>query len=237
MRVEIVPSGMPVLDNLTEINFPRKELVHGLIETPRAFMLSAPIGFGKSNIARHMALSVAIGLPFLGFRTHKSRVVWVNGDLESDSVEELDAKTPEGTELVVFDFPLTVINAGWGSLSEFAERRKLAVFATSRRPGSTLLNDPKIEHWRADYIDAAGGSYAHGRIETGKFGAIPIVRGNDGDWTLDVYRIQKAFADLGLHRSPKFTPRYLAPTPPINPFGFSLPDGPPLGFGFHPPKR
>jgi len=227
MRVETLPSGMPAPENLTEINFPRKELVHGLIETPRAFVLSAPIGFGKSNIARHMALSVASGLPFLGFRTHKSRVVWVNGELQSDSIDELDALTPEGTELVVFDFPSTVINAGWGSLSEFAERRKLAVFATSRRPGSTLLADPKIEHWRASFIDAAGGSYAHGRIETGKFGAIPIVRGNDGDWTLDVYRVKKAFADLGLHRSPKLPP---IPTPPINPFCFSPQMKPPQGF-------
>jgi hypothetical protein len=230
MRVETLPSGMPAPENLTEINFPRKELVHGLIETPRTYVLSAPIGFGKSNIARHLALSVTDGLPFLGFRAHKSRVVWVNGELQSDSIDELDAVTPEGTELVVFDFPSTVINAGWGSLSEFAERRKLAVFATSRRPGSTLLNDPKIEHWRASFIDAAGGSYAHGRIETGKFGAIPIVRGNDGDWTLDVHRIKKAFADLDFHRFPKLPPIDRVPTPPINPFGFSPQMKPPQGF-------
>jgi hypothetical protein len=200
MRVEIVPSGMPAPENLTEINFPRKELVHGLIETCRAYVLSAPLGFGKSNIARHMALSVASGLPFLGFRTHKSRVVWVNGERGSDNVDELDAKTPEGTELIVFDFQSTVPGRGYdGSLSEFAERRKLAVFATTRWSDTTLLDDPRAERWRADYIDAAGGTYAHGRIETGKFGAIPIVRGNDGDWTLDVYRVKKAFADLGLH--------------------------------------
>jgi AAA domain len=231
MRVEILPSALTTPENLVEINFPRKELVHGLIETPRVYVLSAPIGFGKSNIARHMALSVARGLPFLGFRTHKSRVVWVNGELDSDSVDELDAVTPEGTELVVFDFPSTVINCGYGgSLSEFAERRKLAVFAFSRRPGSHLLNDSKIVHWRASFIDAAGGSYAHGRIETGKFGAIPIVRGNDGDWTLDVYRVKKAFADLGLHRFPKITPIERVPTPPINPFGFSPQMKPPHGF-------
>jgi hypothetical protein len=218
MRGEIVPFGMPALDNLTEINFPRKELVHGLIETCRAYVLSAPIGFGKSNIARHLALSVASGQPFLGFRTHKGRVAFVNGELESDSVDELDAKTPKGAELVVFDFPSTVINAGWGSLSEFAERRKLAVFAFSRRPGPALRDDPKIVHWRGDCIDAAGGSYAHGRIEIGKFGAIPVVRGNDGEVTLDVYRLTRAFADLGFHRFPKF--------PPID-------QGPPHGF----PKR
>jgi hypothetical protein len=224
MRVEILPSGMPAPENLTEINFPRKEIVHGLVVTRHVFVLSAPVGFGKSNIARHMAVSVASGLPFLGFRTHKSRVVWVNGELENDSVDELDAKTPEGTELVVFDFPSTVINAGWGSLSELAERRRCAIFATSRRPGSTLLNDPKIEHWRADYIDAAGGSYAHGRIETGKFGAIPIVRGDDGDWTLDVHRVTQAFADLGFHRFPPPPPiDRVPPKPPINPFGFPPP--------------
>jgi hypothetical protein len=234
MRVEIVPSGMPVQDNLTEINFPRKELVHGLIETCRAYVLSAPLGFGKSNIARHLALSVARGAPFLGFRTHRSCVVWVNGELESDSVDELDAKTPRGTELIVFDFQSNVIGLGYGgSLSEFAKRRELAVFATTRWSDSTMLDDPHTVHWRASFIDAAGGSYAHGRIETGKFGAIPIVRGNDGDWTLDVHRIKKAFADLDLHRFPRLQP----PTAPINPFGFTPPDGPPLGFGFHPPKR
>jgi|SRR5581483_6338351 len=205
MRIETPPSAMPSLDNLTEINFPRKELVHGLIETRRAYVLSAPIGFGKSNIARHLAYSVASGLPFLGFRTHTSRVAFINGELESDSIDELDAKTPEA-ELVVFDFPSTIINVGWGSLSEFAERRKLAVFAFSRRPGPALRNDPKIVHWRGDCIDAAGGSYAHGRIEIGKFGAIPVVRGNDGEVTLDVYRLTKAFADPGFHRFPQFPP-------------------------------
>jgi hypothetical protein len=216
MRVEILPFGMPAPKNLTEISFPRKELVHGLIETCRAYVLSAPIGFGKSNIARHMALSVASGQPFLGFRTHMSRVVRINSELPSDSVDELDAKTPKGSELIVFDFPSTAINLGWGgSLSELAERRQCAIFATSRRPGPALLRDPKIVHWRGDCIDAAGGSYAHGRIEIGKFGAIPVVRGNDGEVTLDVYRLTTAFADLGFHRNPQF--------PPID-------QGPPRGF-------
>ena len=202
-----------------EINFPRKELVHGLLETRRAYVLSAPVGFGKSNIARHLAYSVDNGQPFLGFRTHASRVLFVNGELESDSLEELDARAPNGTELIIFDFPSTAINLGWGgSLSEFAEHRKCTLFATSRRPGPALLGDPKIEHWRADYIDAAGGSYAHGRIEIGNgrpTRAIPIVRGDDGDWTLDVHRIKKAFGDFGFHRNPQF--------PPIDP-------GPPRGF-------
>jgi hypothetical protein len=216
MRIETPPSAMPALDNLTEINFPRKELVHGLIETCRAYVLSAPIGFGKSNIARRMAVSVASGQPFLGFRTHKGPVAFVNGELESDNVDELDAETPKGAELVVFDSPSTAINLGrGGSLSEFAERRKLAVFAFSRRPGPALRDDPKIVHWRGDCIDAAGGSYAHGRIEIGKFGAIPVVRGNDGEVTLDVYRLTRAFADLGFHRNPQF--------PPID-------QGPPRGF-------
>jgi hypothetical protein len=218
MRIETPPSAAPAPDNLTEINFPRKELVHGLIETCRAYVLSAPIGFGKSNIARHLAYSVASGQPFLGFRTHKSRVVYVNGEIESDSIDELDAKTPNGTELVVFDFPSTVINAGWGSLSEFAERRRCAIFATSRRPGPALRDDPKIVHWRGECIDAAGGSYAHGRIEIGNRRpprAIPIVRGNDGEVTLDVYRVTKAFGDPDFHRFPQF--------PPID-------RGPPRGF-------
>jgi AAA domain len=216
MRIETPPSGMPALDNLTEINFQRKELVHGLIETCRAYVLSAPIGFGKSNIARHLAYSVYNGQPFLGFRTHKSRVVFVNGEIASDCLSELDARTPEGTELIVFDFPSTVINSGYGgSLSEFAERRKCAIFATSRRPGPALCDDFKIVHWRGDCIDATGGSYAHGRIEIGKFGAIPVVRGNDGEVTLDVYRLTRAFADLGFHRNPQF--------PPID-------QGPPRGF-------
>jgi hypothetical protein len=216
MKVEIVPFGMPVPENLTEISFPRKELVHGLIETTRAYVLSGPIGFGKSNIARALAYSVASGLPFLGFRTHASRVVFVKGELLSDSLDELNAKTPTGTELVVFDFPSTAINLGWGGrLSEFAERRKCALFATSRRPGPALRDDSKIVHWRGDCIDAAGGSYAHGRIKIGKFGAIPVVRGNDGEVTLDVYRLTRAFADLGFHRFPQF--------PPID-------QGPPRGF-------
>jgi hypothetical protein len=216
MRIETPPSAMPALDNLIEIPLPRKELVHGLIETRRAYVLSAPIGFGKSNIARHMARSVACGLSFLGFRTHKSRVVLVNGELESDNLDELDARVPEGIELIVFDFPSTVINLGrGGSLSEFADRRGCAIFATSRRPGPALRDDSKIVHWRGDCIDPAGGSYAHGRIETGKFGAIPVVRGNDGEVTLDVYRIMKAFADLSFHRNPQF--------PPID-------QGPPRGF-------
>jgi hypothetical protein len=216
MRIETPPSGMPALDNLTEINFPRKELVHGLIETCRAYLLSAPIGFGKSNIARHMADSVASGQPFFGFRTHKGRVVFVNGELESDSLDELDVRTPKETELIVFDFPSTAINAGWGgSLSELAERRRCAIFATSRQPGPALRDDSTIVHWRGDCIDPAGGSYAHGRIEIGKFGAIPVVRGNDGEVTLDVYRLTRAFADLGFHRNPQF--------PPID-------QGPPRGF-------
>ena len=204
MRVETPPPGMTKPPNLTEINFPRRELVHGLIETTRAYVLRAPIGAEKSNVARALAYSVAHALPFLGCRTHKADVVHVNGELESDSVEELDARTPPGTELVVFDFPSTVINLGWGgSLSEFAERRKLAVFATSRRPGPSLLNDPKITHWSMDLIDREGGSYAHGRIETGKYGAIPVVKGDDGEWTLDVYRLTAAFADLDFHRNPR----------------------------------
>ena len=204
------------MTHLTEVNYPRKELVHGLIETCRAYVLSAPIGFGKSNIARHMAVSVASGQPFLGIRTHMSRVVRINSELERDNLDELEAIAPEGTELIVFDFPSTAINLGCGgSLSEFAERRKLAVFAFSRRPGPALRDDPKIVHWRGDCIDAAGGSYAHGRIEIGKFGAIPVVRGNDGEVTLDVYRLTRAFADLGFHRNPQF--------PPID-------QGPPRGF-------
>jgi hypothetical protein len=203
MRIETPPSGMPALDNLTEINFPRKELVHGLIETRRAYVFSAPIGFDKSNIARRLAYSVARGLPFLGFRTHKGHVVFINGELANDSIDELGAKVPEGTELVVFDYPSTVINCGYGgSLSEFAERRGCAVFATSRRPGPALLSDPKIVHWRADLIDREGGSYAHGRIEVGHCRAIPIVRGADGEWTLDVYRVTKAFGNLDFHRNP-----------------------------------
>jgi hypothetical protein len=207
MRIDPPPSGMPALENLTEISFPRKELVHGLIETCRAYVLSAPIGFGKSNIARHLAYSVASGQPFLGFRTHKSRVVFVNGELGRDNLDELDAIAPEGTDLIVFDFPSTAINLGrGGSLSEFAERRRCAIFATSRRPGPALRDDPKIVHWRGDCIDAAGGSYAHGRIEIGKFGAIPVVRGNDGEVTLDVYRLTRAFADLGFHHNPQFPP-------------------------------
>jgi hypothetical protein len=207
MPIETPPSDMPALENLTEISFPRKELVHGLIETCRAYVLSAPIGFYKSNIARHMAVSVASGQPFLGIRTHMSRVVFVNGELERDNLDELDAIAPEGTDLIVFDFPSTAINLGrGGSLSEFAERRRCAIFATSRRPGPALRDDPKIVHWRGDCIDAAGGSYAHGRIEIGKFGAIPVVRGNDGEVTLDVYRLTRAFADLGFHRNPQFPP-------------------------------
>jgi hypothetical protein len=207
MRIETPPSGMPAPPNLTVINFPRKELVHGLIETCRAYVFSAPIGFGKSTIARHLACSVYNGQPFLGSRTHKSGVVFVKDELESDSLDELDAKVPEGTELIVFDFPSTVINHGrGGDLSEFAERRRCAIFATSRRPGPALRDDSKIVHWRGDCIDPAGGSYAHGRIEIGKFGAIPVVRGNDGEVTLDVYRIKKAFADLGFHRNPQFPP-------------------------------
>jgi AAA domain-containing protein len=207
MRIETPPSAMRAPDTLTEINYPRKELVHGLIETRRVYVLSAQIGFGKSNIARHMAYSVASGQPFFGVRTHTSRVAFVNGEIESDSLQELDHRVPEGTELVVFDFPSTVINHGSaGSLSELAERRKLAIFATSRRPGPALLDDPNIEHWRADYIDAAGGSYAHGRIEIEERRAIPIVRGADGDWTLDVYRVTKAFGNLDFHRYPQFPP-------------------------------
>lgn len=216
MRIETPPSAAPVPDNLAEINFPRKELVHGLIGTCRAYVFSAPIGFGKSNIARRLAYSVYNGQPFLGFRTHKSRVVFVNGEIESDCLDELDAKVPEGTELIVFDFPSTAINLGWGgSLSELAERRRCAIFATSRRPGPALRDDSKIVHWRGDCIDPAGGSYAHGRIEIGKFGAIPVVRGNDGEVTLDVYRLTRAFTDLGFHRFPQF--------PPID-------QGPPRGF-------
>jgi hypothetical protein len=218
MRIETPPSGMPAPENLTEINFPRKELVHGLIETCRVWVLSGPVGSGKSNTARHLACSVARGLPFLGFRTHKSRVLLVNGELPSDDLDELDGKTAEGTELVVFDFPSTAINLGWGgSLSEFAERRKLAVFATSRHPGPALLNDPKIVHWRVSCIDMEGDSYAHGRIEIGNSHpprAIPIVRGDDGKWTLDVYRITKAFGDLGFHRNPQFPP--IEPQPPLD---------------------
>jgi hypothetical protein len=216
MRIETPPSGMPAPPNLTEISFPRKELVHGLIETSRAYVLSAPIGFGKSNIARHMAVSVASGQPFLGIRTHMSRVVRINSELESDSLDELHAKVPEETDLIVFDFPSTAINLGrGGSLSEFAKRRRCAIFATSRRPGPALLGDPKIVHWRGDCIDPAGGSYAHGRIEIGQFGAIPVVRGDDGEVTIDVYRLTRAFADLGFHRNPQF--------PPID-------QGPPRGF-------
>lgn len=165
MRIETPPSAMPAPDTLTEINYPRKELVHGLIETRRVYVLSAQIGFGKSNIARHMAYSVASGQPFFGVRTPTSRVAFVNGEIESDSLQELDHRVPEGTELVVFDFPSTVINHGsGGSLSELAERRKLAIFATSRRPGPALLDDPNIEHWRADYIDAAGAPTVIGRL-------------------------------------------------------------------------
>jgi len=216
MRIETPPSGMPALENLTEINFPRKELVHGLIETCRVWVLSGPVGSGKSNIARHLACSVALGQPFLGIRTHKSRVLLVNGELPSDDLDRLDGKTPEGTELVVFDFPSTPINLGCGgSLREFAERRKLAVFATSRRPGPALLNDPKIVHWRLSCIDLEGGSYGHGRIETAAGPApraLPVVRGNDGEWTLDVYRTAKAFGDLGFHRNPQFPP--IDPVPP-----------------------
>jgi hypothetical protein len=88
-------------------------------------VLSSPIGFGKSNIVRHLSYSVANGLPFPGCRTHKSRVVFVNGELKSDSVDELNAKTPEGSELVVFDFPATVINAGWGTLDASAPTARL----------------------------------------------------------------------------------------------------------------
>ena len=212
MRIETPPAARTAPDNLTEIHFPRKELVHGLLETGRGYVLSTPIGFGKSNIARHLAYSVAYGLPFLGFRTHKSRVVLINGEFEIDSVEAVDA-IRDGVELVVFDFPGTAINLGWGgSLSEFAERRKLAVFATSRRPGPALLNDPKIVHWRAGLIDREGGSYAHGRIEVGNARAIPVVRGNDGEWTLDVYRVTKAFGDFGFHRNPQFPPIDQGPT-------------------------
>ena len=218
MRVETPPSGMPAPENLTEINFPRKELVHGLIETCRVWVLSGPVGSGKSNIARYLACSVALGQPFLGIRTHKSRVLLVNGELLSDDLDELDGKTAEGIELVVLDFPPTAINLGCGgSLSEFAERRKLAVFATSRRPGPSLLNDPKIVHWRLSCIDLEGGSYGHGRIETAagrRPAPLPVVRGNDGEWTLDVYRMAKAFGDLGFHRNPQFPP--LDPGPPLD---------------------
>lgn len=201
MRIETPPSGMTPPPNLTEINFPRKEIVHGLIETRRAYVLSAPIGFGKSNIARQMAYSVASGQPFFGVRTHTGRVAFVNGEIESDSLDELDVKVPKGTELVVFDFPSTMINlGGGGDLNEFAERRSCAIFATSRRPGPALRCDPKIVHWRADFIDAEGGSYTHGRIEVADRRAIPIVRGGDGEWTLDVYHVTRAFGDPDFHR-------------------------------------
>lgn len=214
MRIETPACAMPALDNLTEINFPRKELVHGLIETRRVYVLSAPIGLGKSNIARHLAYSVASGRPFFGFRTHRSRVVFVNGEIASDCLSELDDRTPEGTELIVFDFPSTVINCGHGgSLSQFAERRKCAIFATSRRPGPALLGDPGIAHWRANFIDPEGGSFAHARIEVGDRRAIPVVRGADGDWTLDVYRVTKAFGYPNFHREAAVWQPTAAPFP------------------------
>jgi hypothetical protein len=205
MRIETLDA--PTLDTLTEVHFPYKELVHGMMTTGSVYVLTGPVSSGKSNIARHLARSVASGQPFLGFRTHKSRVVFVNGELLTDNVAELDAKTPEGTELVVFDYPTVSINHGFSdnSLIGFAKRRNLAMFATSRVPGRGLTSDPEIEHWRLSLIDAEGYSYGHGRIEIGTglafSRAIPVVRGNDGEWTLDVHRVTNAFGNLDFHRA------------------------------------
>lgn len=207
MRLEAIQALADLAgDNLTEISPTQRELVHGLIYTGNVYVLSGPVSSGKSNIARHLAYSVANSLAFLGFRTHKAPVVFINGELSDDNVAELDAKTPEGTELVVFDYPGVVINHGvfGGSLIEFAKRRNLAVFATTRHPGPGLTFDRDTVRWHLSLLDAEGGSYGHGRIQIrdgrGFLRAIPIVRGNDGDWTMDVHRVLHAFGNLDFHR-------------------------------------
>lgn len=203
MRVKPHSFAALARGKITEVHSLHKELVHGLIQTGRVYVLVGPVSSGKSNIARSLAYSVASGQPFFGFRTHESAVLFVNGELFSDSVAELDAKTPEGTELLVFDYPSVAINGGLfgGSLTEFAQRRNVAVFATSRRPGAGLTFDLTIEHWRLGLLDSDGGSQGHGRIEIKERRAIPIVRGNDGEWTLDVHRVTRAFGEIEVHRS------------------------------------
>lgn len=199
--------------DLTEIAPPHKELLHGLIYTGAVTVLVSPKGLGKSSIARNLAHSVATGQPFLGIRTHKSRVAYVSDELVTDRVAELETRTPLGTDLVVFDHPGAAMNSVYSTgsveLMDFANRRGLAVFITTRRLSPWMTSNRSVSRWHLSLIDVdrvehAERSYAHGRLETGdgyaRPNAIPIVRGDDGKWTLDVYRVVRAFSDLEFHR-------------------------------------
>ena len=167
----------------------RTWIIDGLLPTLTVGVLSGDGGTGKSTLLQQLSSNVALGTSFLGKRTLKSRVLYVNAE---DSPEEMSRRQRaicdhEGTSVEDYrdlyllswasqDAAIAASDSSPNSITPTAAFRRLVMHIEDIRPGLVVL-DPLSDLYEGDELRRAPARQFIGLLRkvTHKFGCAVLL--------------------------------------------------------------